>query len=107
VGLLDAVAQGVTVDQLAETLFAFGCYVGEVFVRHAAARWIETPEQWLSAIGMRICIELPDQKRLCSPISKAFKRLENGDEDSLAYFYAVFSQPPEPPPQSLQQTGGA
>ncbi|MFF0654822.1 hypothetical protein [Micromonospora tulbaghiae] len=27
----------------------------------------------------------------CNPIAKAFKRLENGPEDSLRYFYAVFA----------------
>jgi hypothetical protein len=97
----DMRGRGVTVDQFAETLFGFGCYVGEVFVRHAAGRWIATPERWLPAIGMRICVELPEQKRLCSPITKAFKRLENGEEDSLAYFYVVFTQPPDPPNQEL------
>ncbi len=98
----DMRGQGVTVDQFAETLFGFGCYVGEVFVRHAGGRWIATPARWLSAIGMRICVELPAQKRLCSPIAKAFRRLENGEEDSLAYFYAVFSRPPDPPNQLPQ-----
>ena len=46
--------QGVTVDKVAETLFGFGCYAGEVFVHHAGGRWIKTPEQWLAAVGMRI-----------------------------------------------------
>jgi hypothetical protein len=80
--------------------------VGEVFVRHAGGWWIATPERWLPPIRMRICVELPQQKRLCSPITRAFKRLENGEADSLAYFYVAFTRPAEPPNQSLQ-TGGA
>ncbi len=28
---------------------------------------------------------------MCNPIGKAFKRLENGPEDSLGYFYQVFT----------------
>jgi hypothetical protein len=99
--------KGVSIDQFAETLFGFGCYVGEVFVRHAAGRWIQTPEQWLAMIGMRICIELPGQKRLCNPIAKTFKRLENGEADSLAFFYAAFSRQTEPPNQPPQPTGEA
>ena len=99
--------QGVTVDKVAETLFGFGCYAGEVFVHHAGGRWIKTPEQWLAAVGMRICVELPAQNRLCNPISKAFKRLEYGEADSLAYFYDAFSRPKDPPNHPLQPTGGA
>src|SRR6516225_5997167 len=37
-------AKGGTIDNYAETMFCFGCYVGEVFVRHAGGRWIATPE---------------------------------------------------------------
>jgi hypothetical protein len=100
-------AKGVSAEQFAETLFSFGCYVGEVFVRHAGGRWIQTPEQWLAATGMRVCIELPGQKRLCNPIAKTFKRLENGEADSLAFFYAAFSRPTAPPKQPLPEAGGA
>jgi hypothetical protein len=31
------------------------------------------------------------EHRWCNPIGKAFKRLENGPEDSLRYFYTVFA----------------
>jgi len=33
---------GVPADRIASTLFCFGCYVGEVFVRNAGARWRST-----------------------------------------------------------------
>jgi hypothetical protein len=29
----------------------------------------------------------------CNPIDKVFKRMENGEEDSLPYFYLGFAKP--------------
>jgi len=95
---------GVRVDQVAETLFGFGCYVGEVFVRSKGARWRSTDDTPMKGLaGFPLVLELgPDN--MCNPIGKVFKRLENGEEDSLVYFYHVFavessgsSSPPPPP----------
>jgi hypothetical protein len=86
---------GVTQEQVAETLFCLGCYVGEVFVRNAEGRWrlaAETP--MADVVGFPLVIELDDES-YCNPIGKVFKRLENGMEDYLPYFYAVFC-PSEP-----------
>jgi hypothetical protein len=82
--------EGVRSDQVAETLFGFGCYVGEVFVRSNGACWRPTDETGMAGLaGFPIVVELgPDN--ICNPIGKVFKRLENGDEDSLVYFYRVF-----------------
>lgn len=93
--LVDAIfddlrADGVAGEQLAETLFGFGCYVGEVLARHAGGRWRATAEDEHALVGWPMLVELGEQ-RWCNPIGKAFKRLENGPEDSLWYFYTVFA----------------
>jgi|SRR6478609_4706842 len=96
--LVDAIIEGLrqdgcTSEQISATLFAFGCYVGEVFVRHADAQWrnaAETPMAELS--GFPLVIEL-GEKSLCNPIGKVFKRLENGEADSLPYFFQAFTTP--------------
>ncbi|HTM56702.1 MAG TPA: hypothetical protein VL175_21900 [Pirellulales bacterium] len=84
---------GCTAEQISATLFAFGCYVGEVFVRHADAHWrsaAETPMAELS--GFPLVIELGKSSH-CNPIGKVFKRLENGEADSLPYFFQMFTTP--------------
>jgi hypothetical protein len=85
-------ADGVTGKQIAETLFGFGCYVGEVLTRHAGGHWRAVGEAELTVGGWPLVVEL-GTGRWCNPIGKAFKRLENGPEDSLRYFYTVFSNP--------------
>lgn len=83
--------EGCTSDQIAETLFGFGCYVGEVFVRHAGGKWrVSSKTPMAKGAGFPLVIEL-NEDHFCNPIGKVFKRLENGDEDSLPYFYQVFS----------------
>jgi hypothetical protein len=86
-------AEGVTGRQIAETLFSFGCYVGEVFTRHAGGRWRALDDVELAVGGWPLVVEL-GPGRMCNPIGKAFKRLENGPEDSLQYFYETFATPP-------------
>lgn len=82
---------GCTSDQIAETLFGFGCYVGEVFVRHASGCWRNAAHTAIAQqVRFPLVIEL-DGARVCNPIGKTFKRLDNGETDSLAYFYRVFS----------------
>lgn len=82
---------GCTPDQIAETLFGFGCYVGEVFVRNSGGKWRNTDETSMAGLaGFPMVIEL-GQESFCNPIGKVFKRLENSEEDSLPYFYHVFT----------------
>src|SRR5262249_44063589 len=83
-------ADGVTSDEVAETLFGFGCYVGEVLARHGGGTWRKVTEQEAGFFGFPMVIEMPT-KRVCNPIGKAFKRVDNGPEDSVRYFYAVFT----------------
>ena len=91
---------GVTEEQVGETLFGFGCYLGEVLVRRNGAVWRasdDTPMR--NAAGFQMVVDLGSDK-FCNPIGKAFKRLANGQEDSLPYFYQVSTQaePPTTPP---------
>lgn len=88
--VLEMRTEGVAMEQFGETLFSFGCYVGEVFVRNNDAKWFlteETPMKGFAAAPMVVKLG-PD--RHCNPIDKVFKLLENGTEDSVVYFYQVF-----------------
>tara|TARA_R110000850_G_scaffold274404_2_gene411856 strand:+ start:354 stop:920 length:567 start_codon:yes stop_codon:yes gene_type:complete len=82
--------EGLTEEQMAETIFTFGCYAGEVFVRNRNAKWV-TPEDVMppnvANLFRFMVIQLPDGK-VWNPIDKAFKELENGAEDSLEFLYA-------------------
>ena len=87
-------SDGVSGRQIAETLFGFGCYVGEVLTRHAGGQWRAVGDAELAVGGWPLVVELA-AGRLCNPIGKAFKRLENdGPEDSLRHFYTVFAATP-------------
>jgi hypothetical protein len=85
-------SEGCSADQVAETLFGFGCYVGEVLVRQAGATWQQSADTPMANFaGFPLVLHLRGQS-YCNPIAKAFKRLDNGPEDSLPYFYAVFTK---------------
>jgi uncharacterized protein DUF6278 len=87
---------GITEQQIGETLFGFGCYVGEVLVRQNGAVWRaseDTPMR--DSAGFQMVVDLGSEK-FCNPIGKVFKRLKNGPEDSLPYFYQVFTQRDQP-----------
>jgi hypothetical protein len=79
-------------EAIAETLFGFGCYVGEVMARHAGGRWRDADGREVDLFGFPMLVELPGGE-VCNPIGKAFKRVENGTVDSLRYFYQVFTGP--------------
>ena len=101
-GLLERLHQdGVAVDQVAEVLFACGCYVGEVFVRHAGAAWCPTEGTSMEGVtGFPLLIQLGPQ-RYCNPVGKVFKRLVEGGEHGLVPFYALFSRREAPPSDFL------
>jgi len=82
--------EGATSAQVSETLLDFGCYVGEVLVRSAGARWrlaAETP--LVASAGFPIVIEFGGGS-FCNPIDKVFRRLDEGKEHDLSYFFRVF-----------------
>ncbi|MFJ4225874.1 hypothetical protein [Microbacterium sp. NPDC089695] len=74
-------------ERTAEVTAASGFYVGEVFVRHLGFRWVvandfphlNVPE------ALNFAVVSPTSGAY-NIVNKAFKRVENGDEDSLAFF---------------------
>ncbi len=81
----------VPADKIGATLFAFGCYVGEVFVRHFGGRWCKEEDTEMRGLaGFFIVVALPNDK-VCNPIGKVFKRIQEGEAENLPYFYHVFT----------------
>lgn len=78
-------------DALGETLWAFGCLVGEIMVHNAGGVWKGFSEHEQQSFGFPVGVALPNGK-VCNPIGKVFKRVENGAEDSLPHFYRVFTE---------------
>jgi hypothetical protein len=94
-GILDDLRRDQQFDQIQPLLFAFGCYLGEVLVRHAQGTWKTTADLGMSTIASSpIVIGLPDG-RGCNPVGKVYKRFMNGPEDNLAWFYHVQTKAPE------------
>ncbi len=85
------VQDGCEVNDVKETLFGFGCYVGEVFVRAGHGFWRAPRSPWeVEVLGFPLVVDLgPDN--VCNPIGKVFKRLQLGDSENLPYFYSVFA----------------
>ena len=82
---------GCVVEQIAETLFGFGCYVGEVLVRNAKGKWRSAKSTPMAELaGFPLVIELGTDN-FCNPIGKVFKCFEEGGKDTLSYFYRVFT----------------
>jgi hypothetical protein len=82
---------GVTAGQVAETLFTFGCYVGEVFVRNSNGKWRKAEETSFGQYASFPMIVQLGLDNFVNPIGKVFKRFKNGKEDYLPYFYHVFT----------------
>ena len=90
--------EGADAGQIATTLFGFGCYVGEVFVRNGRGQWRLTPETDFSGMTKSpMVIELGTQQ-FCDPIFKVFNRFAHAREDGLPQFYRVHTRalPDEP-----------
>lgn len=71
-------------DELAELVFKLGAYVGELLVRHADGVWADPPAE----MGGWPVVKLPSGY-YANPIDKAFKRVDNGPEDSIVSFWAA------------------
>ncbi len=83
---------GARLDEIAETLYSFGCYLGEVVVRNTGATWRFAHETKMKDVaGYGLVVQFTEDD-LCNPIAKVFKLFEHGAQDSVAYFYAVFAK---------------
>jgi hypothetical protein len=81
--------EGMTGEDVAETLFVMGCYLGEVMVRALGGRWVATARSSLAGLSpWPMVVELPGGTAW-DPVGKAYKRLELGDTEYLPAYFAV------------------
>jgi hypothetical protein len=81
--------EGFTAEDVAETLFVMGCYLGEVLLRSLRGRWVATPQSPLAGLSpWPMVVALPGGT-VWDPIGKAYKRLELGDSEYLPAYFAV------------------
>ncbi len=85
--------ENVPLESIAETLFCAGCYVGEILVRNGRGVWKKTEDTGMKGFASAPIVIQTGAASACNPIDKVFKRMENGEEDSLTYFYSGFARP--------------
>jgi hypothetical protein len=78
--------EGLTGEDTAETLFVFGCYLGEVMVRHLGGRWVATAQSPLARVSPWPMVVVLPGGSAWDTIGKVFKRLELGDSEYLPAF---------------------
>lgn len=81
--------QGLHVDQIASTLFCFGCYVGELLARNLGGKWLRTDESKMKGLTPWPMVVQMDNGDCWNPIGKVFKRFEEGSGEDLGYFFRV------------------
>jgi hypothetical protein len=89
--------QGLTGEETAETLFVFGCYLGEVIVRHLRGRWMATSQTPLARLSPWPMVVVLPGGSSWDAIGKVFKRLELGDSEYLPAFFAAAQSAPGRP----------
>jgi hypothetical protein len=78
-----------SLDNLGTLIYSLGCYVGEVMVRNAGARWaMPDDDDTPSDTFHMMFVTLPNGTN-CDPIRQAFTLYETGAEKSVAHFYQV------------------
>lgn len=77
-----------TDEQVGSMAMMYGVYIGEVIRRNTSKEI-----QWVYEDGFGngdlLHLKLDDKNRI-NPIGKTFKRLKNGREDEILFFYQVF-----------------
>ena len=100
-GILEGMREtGLNVKEQHLTLIIAGCYIGEIIIRLHNLRWVRseiTPySKWSGMVP--IVIEY-GQDKYTSPINKVIKRLENGKEDHLPFYYQALCKQIEEGPE--------
>jgi hypothetical protein len=93
---LDGIIEGfrrerVTGDQIRETLFTFGCYLGEVLIRHYAGEWRKTEKTSLRQLTDAPLVVQLGSGNVANPIDQVLKRLQHGKTDSLPHYYQTWA----------------
>lgn len=81
--------EGHTGEEVAEALFVFGCYVGEVMARALRGRWVATARSPLAHISPWPMVVMLAEGSAWDPIGKVYKRLELGDSEYLPAYFAA------------------
>jgi hypothetical protein len=81
--------QGLTGEDVAEALFVFGCYLGQVMIQALGGRWVATARSPLRDLSPWPMVVVLPGGSTWDPIGKAYKRLELGDSEYLPAFYAA------------------
>lgn len=81
-------SDGATCGEMAESLVAFGCYIGEILIRRAGGVWRHAPA---TRQAIPLVVQLPDVRQ-CQPIDWVFRRLEHGPDVSISALYAAAAQ---------------
>jgi len=90
-------ATGASEHQASGLLLGLGCYVGEVFVRHARASWRETAQMGMSrTCAYPIVVALPGAVG-CNAIGIVFRRFNAGPAEGAALLWESTASPPELP----------
>ena len=84
-------AGGTSRDSLRKTLLVFGCYFGEVLVRHQGFSWDTASATERGLSGTAFGLRAPNGG-FWNPIGKLHKLATNGAEDSTAAMYIMASQ---------------
>jgi hypothetical protein len=80
---------GLTGEEVAEALFVFGCYLGEVMVRFLGGRWVPTSRSPLAGVSPWPMVVVLPSGSSWDPIGKVYKRLELGDAEYLPAYFAA------------------
>jgi hypothetical protein len=75
------------VEDVAETLFCLGCYVGEVIVRNIGGQWVRPEDVEMGPYSRFPLVLMMPSGHVWNPIGKTFKRFEMGSSESIAHLY--------------------
>jgi hypothetical protein len=83
---------GLDGEAAAEVLFVFGCYLGEVMVRHLKGTWVPTSRSPLRDLSPWPMVVTLADGSAWDTIGKVYKRLELGDSEYLPAFFQWAAQ---------------
>jgi uncharacterized RDD family membrane protein YckC len=73
--------------EMGGAVIIFGCYLGEVIIRKLGGKWLRAADAgFTAATGFPIVLWLSENFS-CNPLGKVAKRIDNGSEDSLPFFF--------------------
>lgn len=81
-------AEGVPEQAVAETLFGFGCYAGEVLVRRGAGRWESPGGEERQHMDAPFVVRFPNGV-VANPVHRCFRRYRDGATEGVGYFGQV------------------